>query len=745
MSMLDSALYLASLGFHVFPGEIVTAENGKLVKKPMWRGWKQDATCDLAVIERIWRRVSHALPFISTSYYTNGTLWHLNVIDVDNKEDRCGSASLGALGFPLPVTFTQRTPTGGFHLIYKTTVPVGNTVGVLGIGLDTRGWGGVLAGAGSETPSGVYTIAVNEPVAEAPPELALLVGPADTRAPWDGELPEGVNEEAAYAWAEGYLKSLPMAMNGTIDDYAFAAACALQNRGLSPDAIHDAMLEHFKSELPVGRLEDIARHAHRYAKDAPGSRAPEILFKNEVKKPANPPAAGGVESEEAPSGGTPIDYFNKDHAFVLGGSSGNILMEDFDSHSKPLLRIMGLEAFHNLNLGLTFTDGDGKTKPLSRVWMNSRNRRTYRGLEFAPGRELPPTYYNLWRGFAHEPQPIDEEPGQRSKDALANYLYLVHHHISHGDEVVNKYLITWAAQMIQDPQNRPFVCPVIRGGKGTGKDTFLDVLGGLLGPHYWLTSEKEDLVGRFNEQLGKILLFGLNEAFWHGDHAVESKLKHMITGDTLRIEQKFCVPYQVDNLMRICIMGNADILVPATDDERRWLVTDTRAIEPHETTAFYAFCGEIRAGMKAGGYRLLLRYLMDYDITQVNLGFAPNTQGLVDQKEAGLTPVQQYVRECIAAGAIVGCSVPVGWPEKVAKDLFRDAFRRWARDHNIGGREPGEQIIGRQINKMKLGIDGTQKIAAKDGKQTNAYGLPSLEMARKNWDVYIKAVKPTVW
>ncbi len=728
--IIDSALYLASLGFRVFP-----LRPGS--KFPMWRGWTEDATCNVAVVEKIWTARPDSNIGIGTTYYTNGTEWNGLGVDVDNKNGRRGTDSAIALGELLPETFVQKTPTGGYHYLYKSPSPLSNRVGSLGPGLDTRGYHGYVVGAGSMVPAGQYTIALSLPVAEAPAELVARIGRGDTRDRTRGPIPAGIASGPALAWAVAFVQSLPVALNGTINNSAFKASAALQNRGLAPHDIYAVMLEHFKSELPMDEDEiwSLALNAHKYAKGAPGSTAPEVIFQRELKPENIPPA----EEEPDPDAGTPIAWMNESHAFVLGSGGGNILMEDVDSHSKPLLRVMSVEAFHNLTAGLSFTNGDGKSKQLSRVWMNSKNRRTFHGLEFAPGRVLPPKYYNLWRGFSYEPSP---EGSDRAHRALAGYLHLVKHHVCRDNEFLNKHVMTWLAQMFQDPQHRPFVVPVIRGGKGSGKDTFLDIPGELLGSHYWLTAEKEDLVGRFNDQLGKILLFGLNEAFWAHDKSVESILKHLVTGSRLRIERKFCEPYQVDNLMRICIMGNEDVLVPATDDERRWLFLDMKAIEPDQQLAHYDFIREVRAGMEAGGYPLLLHYLLNYDITQVNINIAPNTEGLVQQKMASLPPVQAWFRECLSSGSIIGCGVP--WPDRIDKELLRQAFRRWRKEHDWTGREPGEDVIGIQLAKMKLGIDGGQK-RVEGGRSINQYSLPPLEVARKNWDVFIKAVKPTTW
>ena len=272
--IIDSAIYLASRGFHVFPLRPGT-------KLPMWRGWTEDATCDLAVVERIWTARPDCNIGICTTRYTNGKEWRGTAIDLDNKNGKNGTASAIALGALLPETFVQRTPTGGYHYLYKSAVPVANGVGRLGNGLDTRGHNGYVVGAGSLVPAGQYTIALASPVAEAPQGLIDRIGQANTQKPAAGAPPAGINLEPALRWAREFLLALPVAVNGTIDNCAFAAAAALKDRGLGSEEIYGLLLDgSFKSELPLDEDEAwrIATGVFKYGKQEPGRLAPEVLF-----------------------------------------------------------------------------------------------------------------------------------------------------------------------------------------------------------------------------------------------------------------------------------------------------------------------------------------------------------------------------------------------------------------------------------------------------------------------------------
>lgn len=143
-------------------------------KKPVYKKSYRDATLSRIKVVRHWRRCPTHNCGIATGY-------GLFVLDIDGPS---GEASLQALCDkcgPLPRTVTVITPKGR-HLYFKSgKALVGNSVGKLGPGLDVRGDGGYVVGAGSIHPSGqVYRYAPgldpkSIPIAMAPPSLLELV------------------------------------------------------------------------------------------------------------------------------------------------------------------------------------------------------------------------------------------------------------------------------------------------------------------------------------------------------------------------------------------------------------------------------------------------------------------------------------------------------------------------------------------------------------------------------------------
>ena len=93
---------------------------------------------------------------------------------------------------PLPVnTWTVRTSSGGWHFYYQqpANTSLGNTAGRLGTGIDTRGTGGYVLGAGSRINNTPYTVVHRAPILPLPDWLTSLLSTAPN-------LPENPHETA---------------------------------------------------------------------------------------------------------------------------------------------------------------------------------------------------------------------------------------------------------------------------------------------------------------------------------------------------------------------------------------------------------------------------------------------------------------------------------------------------------------------------------------------------------------------
>jgi hypothetical protein len=712
MTKLEHALALAEQGYWIFPIQA----NAKF--PPVFSGWQEGATRDSAVIQSIWQGQDYNIG-ISTSRFRDDEA--LVVVDIDKGEKKNGESSLLWLeleGWDLPDTATQSTPRGGRHLIYSCAAPVRQGTSVLGPGLDIRSRGGYIVGSGSTIDDGGYCLN-STPVIPAPDWLLARCGEArvPTQAPVSAA-PVGIDPSRALSRAERYLRTeAPLAIEGLGgDETAYKVAAKCKDLGCSEFQTYMQMADEWNPRCqPPWSEDELAkkvRNAYAYGTEPIGASAPEVQF---------PPI---VEPEPTDN---PYDKLNKNYAFVIAGSGAHILYETTDAKGRYELKHLDVGAFKLKHA----PEKIGK-QTMAQAWLEWKGRRDYEGLVFMPEQTAPEKFYNLWRGFAYEPADTSEHP------SLTMFLEHARDNVCKGDKELFRWLLGYFAHLIQRPWEKPLVALVFRGAKGVGKNALIERIGALLGGHFLLTSSRRYLIGNFNGHLENCLLFALDEAFWSGDKQAEGTLKDMITGRYHVVEHKGKEPYTVENKTRVVIIGNEEWLVPASHDERRFAVFDVGDGRKQDRDYFHA----MRVGMEStGGYAVLLRYLLNFDLTGVDINQAPSTKGLADQKEESLNPFEQYWLECLTEGRILAAEF-TAWPETIDCERFRLAFRRYVGTRNIKSRLPEDRSIGRSMKKMAPTAE-KKRLSTKneEGIQPYAYVLPPIDVCRKEWEGYIGHVR----
>ncbi|PRX47952.1 bifunctional DNA primase/polymerase-like protein [Prauserella shujinwangii] len=198
--MLDWALYLAGLGWPVFPLRPGTK------RQPAVKDWENRASTDPVRIRRCWTADRWN---IGVATGPAG----LVVVDLDAPKDGDhgpdGAAALAALaaerGGPLPATFTVATPSGGRHWYYRCPpgVRLRNTQGQVCAHVDTRAGGGYVVGPGSVTAEGGYELLDERAPAELP---AWLVQASSVRPAAANSAPLEIRSASPTAYGSAALR-----------------------------------------------------------------------------------------------------------------------------------------------------------------------------------------------------------------------------------------------------------------------------------------------------------------------------------------------------------------------------------------------------------------------------------------------------------------------------------------------------------------------------------------------------------
>lgn len=158
---LETALYLASLGFYIAPLQV----NSKLPSGH----WKHQSSRDPITITG-WFSEEFMGVNVPLNIMVDTGRSGLCVVDVDTKPGKVGAASLAALiakHGPLPETLTVTTASGGLHYYFRAE-GFANTASKIGEDIDTRAEGGYVVAPSSTIDDKNYYISTMAEVAGLP-------------------------------------------------------------------------------------------------------------------------------------------------------------------------------------------------------------------------------------------------------------------------------------------------------------------------------------------------------------------------------------------------------------------------------------------------------------------------------------------------------------------------------------------------------------------------------------------------
>jgi hypothetical protein len=662
----DAALAYAERGWYVFP---LKARG----KEPIYPGGFKTATADPKRVRALWRK--HPNANIGVHPGPSGLL----VIDLDGPTGEATAKEIGLLDIE---TLTARTGRGR-HLYF---LHPGGTVSNRGIGegIDVRGNNGYVAAPPSVHPNGsVYEwIDPSCPVQPLPECVRVLLNrgtPGKSRQATRGELNSGA------------------ILEGARNNYLTSHAGKLFARGMSEEEVLALVLDRNK----------------RKCKPPLSDKEVEDIVFNIAK----------AEQEQRETRDGRIAELNAVCALVLIGDKAAILVDGsghgFVDPPGQGFRLLGLSAFRDWLKPHTVWVGK-QPVPLAEYWLQHPQRRHYDKLVFAP-EQVVEGAYNLWRGFAVEPNP--------SADCC---LFLTHirDNVCQGNEHHYRWIIAFFAQIVQQPTEKPGVAIVLRGRQGVGKTIVGKTFGKLFGEHYALVSDPRYVTGRFNSHLAQLLVLQLDEAVWAGDHVAEGKLKDLITGEYQFIEFKGKEPFRIRNYVRILVTSNATWSVPAGLEERRFAVFDVGEGRIQDHTYFAA----IEDQLEHGGYGALLYFLQRFDLGSVDLRKIPKTEALLEQKQASFSPLQAWWMDVLQSGRLPGDK---GGEGRSPAPILYDHFIGHAQKVGLS-RRATETMLGQFLRRYVPGVRKTgggtyTSFVTGECRPCALYVFPSLAECRESF------------
>jgi hypothetical protein len=418
----------------------------------------------------------------------------------------------------------------------------------------------------------------------------------------------------------------------------------------------------------------------------------EEAVPDDQKKKSGPKLAPGwhsdpaidVIAEAAAFGGkltieTLVTIFNRRYAVVSEGGKTVVIGAVRDPKLKrDYYERMSFEDFLKLyqNHSLTVTDSKGNetTRSYAQWWLYSYRRRQYvDGVVFDPSTlAYIPRTLNLWRGWAVTPK-------QGDWSLMKQHILEV---ICKGRRNIARYVYKWLAHMAQHPESAAQVAIVLRGLKGTGKGMFGKWILRMCGQHGLHIVNAGHLIGRFTGHLRDAVFVFADEAFFAGDKQHEGALKGFITEDTVMIEAKYRNPVMAPNVLHLLMASNSDWVVPATHDERRYLVLDVADTQRRSK----AYFDQLDWQMAQGGLEAMLHDLLKLDLTGFHPRDVPDTAEMAEQVVLS-DSLHRWWLDVLGRGFIWrsrhGFAEFTQWEDFASTELLGRSYSQWCADNRV--------------------------------------------------------------
>jgi hypothetical protein len=244
-------------------------------------------------------------------------------------------------------------------------------------------------------------------------------------------------------------------------------------------------------------------------------------------------------------------------------------------------------------------------------WLAWGNRREVDDLTYRPGNaerivtEEGQTFLNFWKGWGVAPRAGNVAP----------FTELLEHLTENEPADIRAWLLKWLAYPLQNPGTKLLTAVVVWGSaQGTGKTLLGVTLNRIYGANGQMIGENQ-LASPYNPWIQRKQFIVGDEITGNDSRAYADRLKGLITGTTIRVNEKYQPEYDLPNCANFYFTSNHPDAFFIDDKDRRYLVIEapSRAL-PQE------FYDKYDAWLRGSGPAALFAHLLRIDVR----GFNPN-------------------------------------------------------------------------------------------------------------------------
>jgi putative DNA primase/helicase len=208
-----------------------------------------------------------------------------------------------------------------------------------------------------------------------------------------------------------------------------------------------------------------------------------------------------------------------------------------------------------------------------KLWQSSPGRKIVdvEHVVFDPTGKAGEEKINLFAGIKMKPKSGDCD---LILDLLMN--------LCNNDQAMARWVLSWVAYPLQHVGAKMQTSIIMRGWKnGTGKNLFWeDVVAKIYG-NYGMTIDQSDIDGGYNGWASGKLFIVADEVVSPGEKwQIKGALKRLVTGETIRINEKYLPTRTESNHVNIVFLSNENVPLPIDSDDRRYCVVEPNIKKP---------------------------------------------------------------------------------------------------------------------------------------------------------------------
>ena len=211
----------------------------------------------------------------------------------------------------------------------------------------------------------------------------------------------------------------------------------------------------------------------------------------------------------------------------------------------------------------------------AKLWTESRIIREATGIVCAPPGDPDLAagnfshHINTWTGLKITPEDCANADVARAEPFLRH----VRENVCGNNKTAATWLLNACAALLRWPGRKFPFAVVLHGAKGSGKTLFADIMTAILGKHNTHNLRGTEEIFKFNKWMGRSILTIADEVHFGNGYRDEG-LKRGVTNSFVTVDEKYEKNQGVNTHGWWLLLTNNDFAVPATEDERRYLVLE---------------------------------------------------------------------------------------------------------------------------------------------------------------------------